>query len=482
MSEVRVRIAPSPSGYLHVGTARTALFNWLFAKNQNGKFILRIEDTDSARSSSEMISAILESLQWLGLQWDEQPYHQSARLDIYRDYSQKLLKDNKAYYCYCSPELLDKKRESAKQAKKAPRYDRTCLSLTEEEREELNKKGMPKAIRFFVSLGKTVYHDLVHGDLEREHSEIEDFIILRSDGVATYNFACVVDDVEMRISHIIRGDDHISNTFKQILLYQALGIEPPQFAHLPLILTKNRAKLSKRFGAVSVTEYRDEGYLPETMVNFLALLGWAPGDDREILPKKELVRLFSLEKVSSANPVFDLEKLEWMNGEYIRKLNKEELTERVIPFLLKENLISSEEEISGKREWLTKVVWLLRERCHKLTDFVHLGRFFFTDNFEYDAEVVKKQFTIENIATHLQELQKRWGELKDFNKENLEKLLRDFAGELNIKPANLIHPVRVAVSGLSVGPGLFEMVEVLGREKVLERITRAIKYVNRLNL
>ncbi|MGB2804225.1 MAG: glutamate--tRNA ligase, partial [Candidatus Zixiibacteriota bacterium] len=325
MSEIRVRMAPSPSGFLHVGTARTTIYNWLFARHHKGKFILRIEDTDPSRSSREMIDAILEALTWLGLNWDEGPFYQSQRTELYQKYAQQLLESGKGYFCFCTPQELEEKRKQAIALKADWKYDRTCLKLSAAEKEEKIKNGAPKAIRLLLPEGETSFSDLVYGEPRKENKELDDLIILRSDGTPTYNFACVVDDVDMRITHVIRGNDHIANTFKQVLIYNALGLTPPKFAHIPLILGKDKAKISKRHGAVSVMEYKEQGFLREAFVNYLALLGWSPKDDREILSTDQMIELFTLEGVNPSNPIFDQEKLEWMNGEYIRASDDQRL-------------------------------------------------------------------------------------------------------------------------------------------------------------
>jgi nondiscriminating glutamyl-tRNA synthetase len=476
MSEIRVRIAPSPSGYLHVGTARTAIYNWLFARHNRGEFILRIEDTDIARSSQEMVDIILEGLQWLGLDWDEGPYYQSQRAELYQKYIEKIISDKKGYYCYCSPESLKQKREQAIAQKIAWKYDRTCLKLSQEEKEKLDEQGVPKAVRLFIPEGATEFSDLVYGELKREHKDIDDLVIMRSDGRPTYNFACVADDLDMRISHVIRGNDHISNTFKQILIYQALEENPPIFAHLPLGLGEDRAKISKRKGAVSVTDYKENGFLPEAIFNFLALLGWSPKSEKEILTQQELIELFKLEDVNPSNPVFDVHKLEWMNGEYIRALPDEKLVELVIPFLLKENLIT-EEDGKTKKELLVKIVSLLKERCKKLAEFAENGKYFFKFDYQYDPSSAKKQFSSLEVAERLQAVVNELSILDDFKKEKIEEKVRILSDHLSLKPALLIHPLRLAVSGISMGPGLFEILEVLGKEQTIERLDRAIQFI-----
>ncbi|OGC76566.1 MAG: glutamate--tRNA ligase, partial [candidate division Zixibacteria bacterium RBG_16_40_9] len=451
MPEIRVRIAPSPSGYLHVGTARTAVYNWLFAQKHKGKFILRIEDTDVTRSSPEMVQGIIDALLWLGLKWDEGPLFQSQRMELYQKSAQKLLEDKRAYFCYCTPEELQAKREEAQKKKIAWKYDRKCYYLSEQEKNGLDQKGISRAIRLLVPEGKTFFHDIVYRNLEKENRNIEDLILLRSDGRPTYNLACVVDDLEMKISHVIRGNDHLPNTFKQVLIYQALGQTPPQFAHLPLILGMDRAKISKRFNAVSVTDYRDQGFLPEAVINFLSLLGWSPKDNQEILSITELIEKFSLENVHQANPVFDIQKLEWMNGEYIKAQTGEKLLELVKRFWIEAGLVK-EEEFSQKNNWLLKIVGLLKERCKKLADFVDLGRFFFTSAYEFEEKAVEKQFKNPEAAQRLTKLAEKFKNLDGFDKEKSELLVRNLATDLNLKPAELIHPLRLAITGMNLKP------------------------------
>lgn len=479
MSEVRVRIAPSPSGFLHVGTARTAVYNWLFARHHKGKFVLRIEDTDTARSSDDMVSSILESMKWLGLDWDEGPIYQSQRAEIHQSYARQLLETKKVYYCYCSPDLLRAKRTEAQKNKIAWKYDRTCLHLSPEKIAEHEKAGTPRALRLLVPEGKTVFTDIVYKELEIENKNLEDLILLRSDGRPTYNMACVADDLEMKISHIIRGNDHIPNTYKQVLIYQALGRPVPQFAHLPLILGMDRAKISKREQAVSVTDYREEGYLPEALVNFLALLGWSPKDGTEIMTRQELIEKFTLENVHQANPVFDLQKLEWMNGEYIRRKNADELFNLAKPYLVQSGLIS-EEKYTNDRARIQRILSLLQERSRTLTEFASTGGFFFKSDFEFDPKGVKKQFGSPEVAQRLAAIKEEYENLDGFSKDETESVLRMLAESMHLKPAELIHPIRLALTGMTFGPGLFDIVEVLGKEEVVRRLERAIEFINSL--
>jgi glutamyl-tRNA synthetase len=446
---VRVRFAPSPTGFLHVGGARTALFNWLFARNKGGKFLLRIEDTDVERSEREMVDYIFESLKWLGLDWDEEPIFQSERLELYKKIAQELVEKGYAYYCY------------------TPQGREECIEIKAEE-----VRGKKVAIKFRVpDEGETVFEDLIRGKVSFRNRDIEDFVILKSDGFPTYQLACVVDDHYLEITHVIRGEDHIPNTPKQILIYKALSWTPPEFAHLPMILGPDRKKLSKRHGATAVLEYREMGFLPEALFNFLALLGWSPGGDREILPKDEMISLFDLKRVGKSAAVFDMEKLMWMNGEYVRKKSDEELFQLTIPFFERENLIKDEAD----KELVRKIIPLLKERVRLLKDFVSLGDYFLRE-VKYEREAVEKHLGEPVVFERLGELKRRLEEIReeDFTKDQIESVIRGLAQEMGIKAKELIHPVRVAVTGKTVGPGLFELMEVLGREKVLKRIERSI--------
>jgi nondiscriminating glutamyl-tRNA synthetase len=473
---VRVRIAPSPTGFLHVGTARAALYNWLFAKKHKGTFILRVEDTDLKRSSKEMIESILEGLRWLGLDWDEGPFYQSERLKRYESYAQRLLSAGKAYYCYCTPEELAERREQAKRKKSDVKYDRRCLQLTEEEKRKNEEEGRAKALRFLVPEGETVFEDVVHGSVRKHNSDIEDFVIMKSDGTPTYNLAVVVDDHEMGISHIIRGDDHIPNTPKQVLLYEALDLPLPVFAHLPLILGEDKSKLSKRHGAVSVLQYRDEGFLEDALFNFLALLGWNPGDDVELMTREEITDRFSLDRINRTGAVFDIQKLEWMNGAYIGKMDNEALLARLLPFIEEETWFSKSLMVE-KRAFMLTVIDALKPRMRRLTDFSKYGSYFFSSVEDYEEKGVKKHFGKET-ATYLEALKNGLEKTDDFGKENIEQIMRSLADVLDVKAAKLIHPTRLAVTGMTVGPGLFDILEILGKERVINRLTRAIKYIN----
>ncbi len=467
---VRVRIAPSPTGAIHIGLARSALYNFLFARQNNGKFILRIEDTDPSRSTKESVEAILEGLKWLSLYWDEGPYFQSQRFSIYKEYAEILLKKGKAYYCYCSQERLKAEKEKALKEKRSWQYDRHCLYLSEKEKEKLEREGVPKTIRFLVpSERNVVFEDIIHGRIEKSGRDIEDFILLRADGTPTYNFACVVDDALMEITHVIRAVEHISNTFKQILLYEALNFKIPYFAHLPLILGKDGKKLSKRHGAVSIMEYKKMGILPEALVNYLALLGWSPGGDLEIFSLEEAIKLFKLEKVKKSNAIFDFQKLEWMNSEYMKRSTNERLLIGVKPFLIERNLSPDKED--EKR--LLAIIEINKERSRNLNELADNIAIYLKEEITYDEEGVKK-FLDEKGKENLKTLLKVYENLTDFNKETTEKVLRELANNLNKKPAEFIHPLRVALTGKLVGPPIFDVVNVMGKELVIKRIKKAL--------
>jgi glutamyl-tRNA synthetase len=466
-------MAPSPTGFFHVGSARTALYNWLFARHHKGTFILRVEDTDVERSSQDMIKVILDGLSWLGLDWDEGPYFQSQRLALYQGFAEKLLDSNKAYYCYCSPEDLEKEKQAAYKQKKDWQYDRRCLNLSSAEREAKEKAHTPKALRFLVPDHTVSYSDLVHGTIEREGHNIEDFVILRANLMPTYNLACVADDHDMGISHVIRAVDHITNTPKQILLYEALGLPKPEFGHLPLILGVDKKKLSKRHGAVSLTTYRELGFLPEAVFNFLALLGWSPGDDREIMTITEMIDHFTLERINAANAVFDVTKLEWMNGQYIYALTDEQLLEKVRPCLIAAGLIT-DEQIAQRRDWVLRICHLMKPRLKVLNDIIDGAGFFFTEDVTYDEKGLRRHLnenTISLVRGFIQTLEI----IEPFHAAEIEQALRTFVITKSIKARALIHPLRVFVTGKDGGPGLFETFEVIGREACINRLKKIVK-------
>ncbi len=480
MAEVRVRFAPSPTGYLHVGGARTALYNWLFARHHGGVLILRIEDTDVDRSKPELTTAILDSLAWLGLNWDEGPFYQSHRLERYRQTAAELERRGHAYPCFCTPEELQAKRAQAEAQKRPWKYDGTCRNLTDFDRAQRRAEGRPHAIRFRVpETGQTSFEDRVFGHLEVEHRDLEDFVLLRSDGHPTYHLGVVADDLDMRVTHVVRGADHISNTPKQILMYRALGAPEPVFAHLPLILGPDKQRLSKRHGATSVGAYRDQGVLPEALVNFLALLGWTPPGGKEILPRAEMIESFELESVSKSNAVFDVEKLAWMNSEYLRGLPVERLAPLVVEELDKAGLGTGDSGIGNYQspERFKRTLLLLQTRARTLKDFSRAFRAFFTDEFEYDPEAQKKFWKEARLAELLGALGERLATVEPFALESTEQCLRALAEEKGVKAGLLINASRVALTGQAVAPGLFEVMVELGRERVVARVRRAAEFI-----
>ncbi len=463
-SNVRVRFAPSPTGALHIGGVRTALFNWLFARHFSGKFILRIEDTDRTRSTEESIKIILDGMKWLGLDWDEGPFRQTERMNIYREHAAKLLKEGKAYYCYCTPEELEARRKAAIAAGKPPKYDRKCRSL------KAPIEGRTPAVRFLSSdEGQTIVRDLIRGAVTFENQQLDDLIIQRSDGLPTYNFAVVVDDVTMNISHVIRGDDHLNNTPRQIQLYQAFGYEPPEFAHLPMILGSDKTKLSKRHGATAVTEYIDLGYLPEALVNYLARLGWSHGD-QEIFSRQELIEKFSLETVGKAPSVFNPEKLLWLNHHYIQQADPGRLAGLLVDLLKKDGIIAAGKE--PDQEWLKKLVKILTERSHTLAEMKTGAIPFIVDEITMDEKARAKQLT-PDAAPLLSELAGRLKAVYPFTHAEIEKVFSALVAEKGIKLGKLAQPVRVALTGGTVSPGIFEVIEVMGKDRTIKRIESA---------
>jgi glutamyl-tRNA synthetase len=481
----RVRFAPSPTGYLHVGGARTALFNWLFARRHGGVFVLRIEDTDVERSSQDMVEGILDGLRWLGLDWDEgpkidgpfAPYFQSQRLDTYRLTAERLVADGSAYYCYCTPDELKARRETAEAGSGGWKYDRLCCRLSADDIAARERNGAPRAVRFRVPEGTVRMDDLVHGPIEFENAHIEDFVILRSDRHPTYHLSVVSDDVEMKMTHVVRGDDHISNTPKQILLYQAIGAPLPSFAHVPLILGADKKRLSKRHGATSVMEYAKQGYLREAMVNFLALLGWSPGSgNAEVFSIEELAGVFDIGGISGGSAVFNPEKLDWFNQQHIARLAPEELTRRIRPSLESAGLWDAE-FLGSRHAWFFSALELLKPRARKLDDFATQGAFLFRDDIEYDAAAVGKHLAVEGMAAHLQALDSAFAELADFDAASTEGALRGVAEARGVKAGTLIHAVRVAVTGRAVSPGLFEVLALVGRARVHRRLAAARRLI-----
>ncbi|HXW08410.1 MAG TPA: glutamate--tRNA ligase [Vicinamibacterales bacterium] len=478
---VRVRFAPSPTGYLHIGGARTALFNWLYARREGGTFVLRIEDTDAERSSWDMVEGIVEGLRWLGLDWDEgpdiggphAPYFQSQRLDAHRAMAERLVHEGRAYYCYCTSETIRAKREAAEAAGGGWIYDRACCALTPEQTAAHEAAATPRAVRFRVPAGTTEFDDLVHGHIAFDNANIEDFVVLRSDRQPTYHLSVVADDIDMAITHVVRGDDHISNTPKQVLLYDAFRQPAPRFAHVPLILGPDRKRLSKRHGATSVMEYHRLGYLPEAMVNFLALLGWSPGTDQELFTRDDLVAQFTFEGISGGNAVFNPEKLDWFNQQHIALLAPEELLRRVRP-LLEDAGLWRDAYDGPERGWILRVLELLKPRVRKLFQLVEDGRPFFAREVAYDESAVEKHLHGRGVRANLEAVREAFASARLFDAATLESEVRGLAESLGVKAGALIHPTRVAITGRAASPGLFDVLELIGRDLVLSRIDRGI--------
>jgi len=469
----RVRFAPSPTGYLHVGGARTALFNWLFARHFGGTLILRIEDTDFERSSQGMVQGILDGMRWLGLEWDEGPFFQSLRLPLYQSTAEKLRQTGHAYYCFCTKEELEQRRALAVAAGKPPMYDRRCRALDPAGAYERVQAGELGALRFAVPEGgSTVVEDAVFGRVEFANAELEDFVLLRSDGVPTYHLSVVADDLDMELTHIIRGADHLSNTPKQVLQYQALGKPLPVFAHLPLILGPDKSRLSKRHGATSVISYKEMGIVPEAFRNFLALLGWTPGSaaqkDREIFSSSELIALFLLSGISKSNAVFDNEKLAWFNTEWIRRYSPQQL----LP-LIAEEWAKGDFHSSRNGDEILAAIALLQPRARNLKDFAGAFRGYFSDSYEYDTAAVTKFLSDDKSRALLVELGGRYQQLDDFTEASVEQLLRTFAEEKGVKAGALINGSRVALTGQGVAPSLFAVMATLGKERVVKRLKAA---------
>jgi len=469
-----MRFAPSPTGYLHVGGARTALFNWLFARSTGGTLLLRIEDTDFERSTQEMVEGILIGMRWLGIDWDEGPYFQSQRLDLYRSAVEKLVASGHAYYCFCTKEHLEQRRAQAQAAGRPPMYDRSCRSIPSDAAARRRAGGEPSAIRFAVpESGATAWEDAVFSHVEFANPEIEDFVLLRSDGVPTYHLSVVADDIDMRITHVIRGADHISNTPKQILIYAALGAEKPIFAHVPLILGPDKTRLSKRHGATSVMAYRDEGIVPEAFRNFLALLGWTPAEsNQEIMNDCELISAFSLAGVSRSNAVFDRAKLDWFNTEYIRAYP----AGRLLPLIQTEwEKAGLKPERAADSAWLTATIDLLKPRARSLKDFATSFRAFFSDDWSDDPAAVAKFLKEDAVRSALGELADRYAALgaEGFTEQSAEQALRLLADAKGMKAGALINGARVALTGQAVAPSLFAVMMALGRERTIARLQKA---------
>ncbi|MBI3582411.1 MAG: glutamate--tRNA ligase [Nitrospinae bacterium] len=477
---IRVRFAPSPTGHLHIGNVRTALFNYLFAKKHNGNFILRIEDTDFDRVKREYEESILEDLKWLGLIWDEgpdcggnyRPYRQSERLNIYKELADKLLKEGKAYKCFCSPEELEKKRKESLSKGLPPRYDGKCCNLSREEIVSYEQKGIKPSTRFKVENGLIEFEDIVRGKITFNCSDIGDFVILRSDGISAYNFAASVDDVLMKITHVIRGEDHLSNTPRQILLNQAMGFDSPHFAHLSMILGPDKSRLSKRHGAESVTELREEGYLPEAVINYLSLLGWSSEDGREIMPLNDIIKNFSIERVSKSPAVFDIKKLKWINSHYIKNKDIAELTELSIPFLKKAGVRTETVE----RQWLYKVIDAIKDNIETLSDINKYAGIFFDEIITPSSQSspIRGEGQGEGAAEVLKLFKEMIERENDITEDIADKIILGIKEKTNLKGKKLMMPIRIALTGKTEGPELKKIMNILGKERIIKRVNNVI--------
>lgn len=488
MSNVRVRIAPSPSGFLHIGTAKIALMNWLYAKQQGGAFVLRLEDTDADRSDEAFVQAMCDGFKWLGIDWDEGPafggepergalgpYRQSERIARHQAAAQRLVESGKAYPCFCTKE--DRERDAAQRPenKGRPRYSGRCRDLSPDE--VAARSADPHVVRFKVPEGRTVVRDLVQGDVESENAEFDDFIILKPNGDPIFHLAVVVDDGDMEITHVIRGDDHLTNAFKHVMLFEALGYDLPAFAHLPMVLDEHGKKFSKRLHGANVLDWRDDGFLPETMINYVALLGWSPGDDRELFTREELLQAFSIERLGKSPAKFDLKKLQWLNGQHIRMHPPENLLERVLPILNDAGLDTSQKST----EWLTQMISICQEKLATLNDAVQFCDFFFAEPSEYEKKGVKKQWRKEGATGRLESIRGLLKTVEPWGVEALHDAFETLAEKSEVGMGQFIHPARLALTGKSVGPGLFELAELMGREDCVERLGRALAYVEALD-
>jgi glutamyl-tRNA synthetase len=462
---IKVRFAPSPTGFLHIGGVRTALFNWLFAKNHGGKFVLRIEDTDLSRSTEESIEEILESMRWLGLDWDEGPFRQTERQEIYSKKVEQLLSAGKAYHCYCTPEELDRKRSEAQKAGNKPKYDGTCRERSD------SPEGAPSVVRFKAPIeGTVVVEDLLRGKVIFDIAELDDLILQRTDGTPTYNFVVVVDDSEMDITHVIRGDDHLSNTPRQCLLYDALDYPRPKFTHISMILGQDKSRLSKRHGATSALVYRDMGYLPDAMINYLARLGWSHGD-QEIFSREELIKYFSFDSVHTSAAVFDADKLSWLNEHYIKSTPPEELVPHLEPHLIKMGVLEKDHGLSLQE--IARVIPCLNERAKTLVEMAEKSAFFFKKEVEFD-EKARSKFLTEEARPFLEKMIAGFSTLDDFSAESIESLFKKIVEEEGMKLGKLAQPVRVALTGTTVSPGIYDVILLLGKEETLKRLQNVV--------
>lgn len=482
VSEVRVRFAPSPTGEPHIGWAHTAIFNWLFARHEGGKFVLRIEDTDEDRTVPHVEEIFRNSLVWLGMDYDEGldrggpfgPYRQSERGALYRPPAEQLLRDGRAYPCFCTPEELAEKREQQRAQKLPPRYDGTCRHLSAEERQRRIDAGEHYAVRLLVPTeGRTTFDDLVRGEVGVENRVLDDFVIMKSDGTPAYNFACVIDDSSMQITHVIRGEEHVSNTPKQMLIYRALGLTPPQFGHIPMILAPDRSKLSKRHGATSLREFEQDGYLPESIANYLMLLNWSPGEgDDEVIDLRSAAQRFRLEDVQKSAAIYDVKKLAWLNGIYMRRFPLEELAARSLPFFRTAGLVADD----ASPDAVVAACALGRERSQTLRELVDQSAYLFRDPQEYDETGVRKQFARPGCDERMRTLRDALAGLNVWNPQAIEEVLNATAERIGVARGELIHPTRLAITGRTFGPGLFELLAAVGQKRVLARLEAAARY------
>ncbi|BBB91327.1 MAG TPA: glutamate--tRNA ligase [Methylomusa anaerophila] len=483
--QLRVRFAPSPTGPFHIGGARSALFNWLLAKKYGGKLILRIEDTDLERSTKESEENIKEALRWLGITWDEGidvggpygPYRQTERLDIYRHYTEKLLESGQAFHCYCSEEELEAERQEQMDKGETPRYMGRCRNLSPEDKQRLAAEGRKPTVRFKVPENKQiVFKDLVRDTVSFDSNGIGDFVIVKSDGIPVYNYAVVLDDALMRISHVIRAEEHLSNTPRQILLYEALGLAVPQFGHISLILGKDRTKMSKRHGATSVDQYRNQGYLSEAIVNFLALLGWAPAGEQEIFSREELINEFSMDRVAKNPAVFDIDKLNWLNAHYMKQASPELVTELALPHLKAAGYV--QDDISGeKKDWLIKVMAEIKDYLSYAAQAVDHVDVFFNDHITFESEEAREVMRDADIPRVMEAFKVRLLALDPLESAGVQAILKSITKELKLGGKKVYMPVRIAITGKMHGPELINLIPLLGKERTLARMERMLAQV-----
>ncbi len=469
--EIKVRFAPSPTGRLHLGGARTAIYNWIFARSNQGEFLLRIEDTDVKRSKKEFTAQIIDALKWLGLDWDGASIKQSERMGIYEGYAHQLLQADKAYRCFCDD--TESNNQKAKQMGDVYKYSGKCRSLSKGKIAQYLHEKRPYALRFKMDSGQTSWKDVIYEDISVDNSEMDDFVILKSDGSPTYQLAVVVDDSEMNISHVIRGGDHISNTPKQIKLYQALGKPIPKFAHLPLLIGEDGQRLSKRHAAIGINVYRERGYAAAAVFNYLALLGWAPKDNREVLTRKQILNRFSLKSITKKPAVFDEKKLAWLSGKHISMQASDVIYQQLLPILIKHNLVKPEKQ-DTRRVYIEKVIDLMKSRMQTYYQFAERGYYFFREPERYDPPAVKKYWDSCTVNRKMEWLLNSLQELDNWSTTEIERSLRDLAQQRRLKAAELIHPLRLAITGFGVSPGIFQVASLLGKECVIERIKKAL--------